>query len=288
MQVLSLVNQKGGCGKTTVAVNLAGVLAARGVRALLVDLDPQGHATLALGAAPEDGAGGPRDGAIGPRDLTVCDVLLGEARIEDALVAAAGGVWLLPATARLAEFEERSARAMEPEQSLVRALAGAEDSFDVVVLDCPPRADGVLTKNALRASTTALLVVETGAFALQGAIAAARILAEVEREGQKFDLRVVATMFDRRQKLAREILIALQARFGDALFDTVIRHNLRLREAAALGAPVAVIDPGGLAAADFGALADEVLAMASSPVSPARSVPPVHSGEARLLRAALA
>ncbi len=278
MQVLSLVNQKGGCGKTTVAVNLAGVLAARGVRALLVDLDPQGHATLALGAAPDDLAGG-------PRDLTVCDVLLGEARIEDALVAAAGGVWLLPATARLAEFEERSARAMEPEQSLVRALAGAQDSFDVVVLDCPPRADGVLTKNALRASTTAVLVVETGAFALQGAIAAARILAEVEREGQKFDLRVVATMFDRRQKLAREILIALQARFGDALFDTVIRHNLRLREAAALGAPVAVIDPGGLAAADFGALADEVLAMASSPVRP---VPPVRPGEARLLRAALA
>jgi chromosome partitioning protein len=178
----------------------------------------------------------------------------------------------------LAEFEELSARAMEPEQALSRALADARESFDVVVLDCPPRADGVLTKNALRASTTALLVVETGAFALQGAIAAARILAEVERQGQEFELRVVATMFDRRQKLAREILIALQARFGDALFDTVIRHNLRLREAAALGAPVSVIDPGGLAAADFGALADEVLAMRP---------PLLRPSEERLLRAAL-
>ncbi len=252
MQVLSLVNQKGGCGKTTVAVNLAGVLASRGVRTLLVDLDPQAHATLALGIAPEDG-----------RDPTACDVLLGGTRLDGALMAAAGGVWLLPATSRLAEFEELSERAMGPEQSLSRALAAAGDSFDVVVLDCPPRADGVLTKNALRASTTAVLVVETGAFALQGAIAAARILDEVRAQGPSFDLRVVATMFDRKQKLAREILIALQARFSGALFDTVIRHSVRLREAAALGAPVSVIDPGGLAAADFAALADEVLALGS-------------------------
>lgn len=254
MQVLSLVNQKGGCGKTTVAVNLAGVLAGRGVRTLLVDLDPQAHATLALGAAPDIGE-------RGRGDPTVCDVLLGEARVEDALIAAAGGVWLLPATARLAEFEERSARAMQPEQALANALASSRDSFDVVILDCPPRADGVLTQNALRASTTAVLVVETGAFALQGALAAGRILAEVQRQGQDFGLRVVATMFDRRQRLAREILVALQARFGAALFDAVIRHSLRLREAAALGSPVSVIDPGCRAASDFAALAEEVLAL---------------------------
>jgi chromosome partitioning protein len=249
MQVLSLVNQKGGCGKTTVAVNLAAALALRGRRVLLVDLDPQAHATLGLGCAVAD-------------EPSLLEVLEGRATVEQTVIAAPGSVWLLPASAKLAEFEELSARLIHPERILSAALEAARGVFDVALLDCPPRADGVLTKNALRASTTAVLVVETGAFALQGALQAQKILSEVQGEDRSsFRLRVLATMFDRRLRLAREILVALQARFGDALFETVVRHSARLREAPAMGAPVQVIDPACSAAEDFAALADEVEAL---------------------------
>ena len=134
--------------------------------------------------------------------------------------------------------------------------------FDHVLLDCSPRADGVLCANALYASSHTLLIVETGAFALQGAIQALKVLDEVaENQGHAPELRVVGTMFDRRTRFARELLVALHSRFGDALFDTVIRTSVRLREAPALGLPVQELDPGCRAAADFDALADEIMAL---------------------------
>ena len=253
MFVLALVNQKGGCGKTTVAVNLAGALAQLGHSTLLVDLDPQAHATLALGCAPRAGV-----------DPTVFDVLAGETRVDEAALAASGGVWLVPATLELAQFEELSARLLQPERVLRERLEAARDSFDFVLLDCPPRVDGVLTANALRACDCAVLVVETGAFALQGALAAQRILLERHAsEEPSFALRVLSTMFDRRLRIAREILVALQARFGEALFDTTIRESVRLREVAALGAPVQVVDPASRSCEDFRSLAAEVLALAA-------------------------
>jgi len=246
MRILAFVNQKGGCGKTTTAVHLAGALAALGLRTLLVDLDPQAHATMSLNCAPERG------------EVTVYDVLAGRARAEEALVAVPGGVWLLPATLELARFEEESERLLNPERRLEEALGELAGVFDVVLLDCPPRVDGVLAKNALRACSTALLVVETGAFALQGALKARTILDELASElAHPFETRVVATLFDNTQPFQREILVALELRFGPRLMDTVVRHHARLREAAAQGAPIQVLDPGCPAAQDFAALAQE-------------------------------
>jgi chromosome partitioning protein len=246
VNTLALVNQKGGCGKTTAAINLAGALAARGRRVLLVDLDPQAHATLGLGCAPCD-------------EATLMDVLLGKASVDEALFEAPGGIRLLPATADLAEFEDISARLMHAESALATALGAMGAEFDEVILDCPPRVDGILARNALRAANTAVLVVETGAFALQGAVQAIGVLDDVtDGIGEAtFDLKVLGTMFDRRTRFARELLIALHARFGPAMFDTVIRTSVRLREAAAHGAPVQVLDPGCRASGDFAALAEE-------------------------------
>lgn len=247
MQVLALVNQKGGCGKTTTAIHLAGALAARGERVLLVDLDPQAHATMGLGLAPE-------------HEPTLAEVLIDGAPLAGAVAEAAGGIRLVPATARLAEFEEAAERSVRPERLLREGLEAVRRDFDRVLLDCPPRADGVLTANALRAATDAVLVVETGAFALQGAVKALAVLRAVSRsQGHEWRLRVLATLFDRRTRFAREVLVALHARFGSALFDTVIRTSVRLREAPALGVPVQVLDPACRAAADFTALAEEVL-----------------------------
>ena len=248
MRVLSLVNQKGGCGKTTAAIHLAAALALAKQRVLVVDLDPQAHATLGLSAHAESGP-------------SIADVLCERVTAREALRCAPCGLTLLPASQRLAEFEEESARMVGPERRLRGALEELAGDFDFALLDCPARADGVLTANALCASTSALLVIETGAFALQGALRARVLFEEIARDqGSRFDLRVLGTLFDKRTRFARELLVALHARFGDEMYDTVVRSSVRLREAAACGRPVFDIAPRSSAADDFHALAAEVLA----------------------------
>jgi len=246
MHVLALVNQKGGCGKTTTAVNLAGALVERGEKTLLIDLDPQAHATLALGCAIEN-------------EPSIADVLRDRVTLKEAVQSAPGGIHLVPATARLAEFEEIAARMVGPERVLDRALERVRHSYEHVILDCPPRADGVLCANALRAADTALLVIECSTFALQGALKAITVLEETaESVDAPFALRAVGTMFDRRTRIARDVLIGMQAQLGDVLFETIVRTSVRLREASAAGVPVQTLDPKSRAAADFRALAEEV------------------------------
>lgn len=259
MHVLALVNQKGGCGKTTTAVNLAGALAARDARVLLVDLDPQAHATLALGQMVEG-------------EPSLLDVLLDRSPIEATCRDVPGGFRLVPATDELAEFEEVSARMIGPERVLRGALERVSSSYDFAVLDCPPRVDGILSTNALRAADTAILIVECGAFALQGALKTIRVLQErAEDLDHDLRVRVLGTLLDRRTRFARDLLTGMQARFGPLLFDTAIRTNVRLREAAAHGMPVQVLDPSGRAATNFAYLAEEVVAHAREAASaPAR------------------
>jgi chromosome partitioning protein len=257
MHVLAFVNQKGGCGKTTTALNLACALAAKDARVLLVDLDPQAHATLGLGCAV-DHACAVESGARS--EPSIVDVLVERASLSDVLRPAPGGFQLAPATLELAEFEDVATRMVRPERMLAKALETVEHQFDFVIIDCPPRADGVLTANAIRACDTAMLVVECSAFALQGALKALTIFEETAQTlGHPLRVRVVGTLFDRRTRFARELLIAMQARFGESLFDTVIRHSVRLREAAACGLPVQMLDPACRASTEFAALADEVL-----------------------------
>jgi chromosome partitioning protein len=265
MHVLSLVNQKGGCGKTTAAVNLAGALAGRGRRVLLIDLDPQAHATMSVGCA------------IAPGEATIGDVLLDRATMREAVRRVPGELDLVPADEDVAEFEETAARLIWPERLLARALQSVSTEYDYVLVDCPPRVDGVLAANALRACDTALLVVETGAFALQGALKAVRILGRISQDlDHDLQVRVLCTMFDRRTRLGRELLIGMQSHFGELLFDTAVHTSQRLREAAAMGVPVQVLDPRSRAATDFAELAAELEAHASLIIthSAARTAPP--------------
>lgn len=248
MQIWALANQKGGTGKTTTAINLAASLAALGKRVCLIDLDPQAHATLGLAChADEDGS--------------VARLFLEGQPLSGLLRSVPGGFHLVPATLELAEFEQVAERTLGPERLLARALEELRGRYDWVLLDCPPRADGVLCANAVRASTTTLMVVETGAFALQGALQARRLFEGLAANlGRPFDLRVLATRFDRGAPLSREILVAMQARFGRAMLDTVVRRDAALREAAAYGVPARRLDPASRGALDHDSLARELLA----------------------------
>ncbi|MDP6763972.1 MAG: ParA family protein [Planctomycetota bacterium] len=246
VHTLAFVNQKGGCGKTTAAVHLAGALAAVGERVLLVDLDPQAHATLALGCA--------LDSEPSAAEL-LCDGLW----VEEVVLSAAGGIDLLPGGASLAGFEHAAAGRKGAEHILRNALATVAARYDFVLVDCPPRTEGLLAANALAACDTAVLVVEAGLFALHGAESAIDVLDRLAaRVGCAPFLRVVATLFDRRSSISRELLVAIQARHGDDLFDTVIQASDSLREATVSGLPVHLADPGCDAARTFAFLADEV------------------------------
>lgn len=254
MQIYALANQKGGCGKTTTAIHLAAALNARGKRVLLVDLDPQAHATLGVGCFVGHGA-------------SVLDVMLGELEVQAAVRSLRPRMDLLPANLTLGDFEEEAVHALHPERALGKALKTAHGAYDFAILDCPPRADGVLTANALRAATHVALVVETGAFALQGALRAAEIFDELLADSARQPVRrVLATMFDRRTRFARDVLVAMHARFGPAMFDTAIRQSVRLREAVAQGTPALFDAPDSRSSHDFLALADEVLLPAAAPV----------------------
>lgn len=246
-EVWAFANQKGGCGKTTSAVNLAGALVAAGQRVLLVDNDPQAHASLALGHAAEPGR------CLG-------SALTGARGLDEVLVEVAPNLCLAPASLALGDFELDAGRRPGAERRLAACLSASIEEFDWVLVDCPPRADGLLTANALAAATTLLLVVETGAFSLQGALRARQLLeAKADELGLDLDLRVLATMFNRRTRFAREVLVGMQARFGALMFDTAIRESVRLREAAGYGQPVEVLDPASRAASEFRALAGELL-----------------------------
>jgi chromosome partitioning protein len=253
MRTIAIVNQKGGCGKTTTTVNLAGCLVAEGARVLVVDLDPQAHATLALGVDPEE------------IDENLYEVLAdpdGPARLAEILVPVTERLHLAPSGIVLSALEQKLAqeRAEARTERLGRALVEIAARYDYALVDCPPNV-GLLTVSALRAAGEVIVPLETSHFALHGVHKLLETITLLgERLGHMPMVRVLPTLYDGRTRFARETLAEIRGLFGDLCFDTVIRGCVRLREAARRGEPIAQLAPRSNGALDYAALAVEVAA----------------------------
>ena len=247
-QIIAIANRKGGVGKTTTCINLAASLAATRRRVLVVDMDPQGNATVGCGVDQED------------MEVTVCDLLLGEGDASSAIQAASeGGFGVLPANQDLTVAEVRLLNYPGRERRLKQILTPLKEDYDYVLVDCPP-AINMLTLNALAAATGVLIPIQCEYLALEGLRALLETVEEIRRSVNP-GLRIhgiLRTMFDGRTNLTREVSGQLLDHFGDGVFRTVIPRNVRLAEAPSFGKPALYHDKSSAGALAYLALAGEI------------------------------
>jgi len=248
-RVLAVVNQKGGVGKTTTAINLSAALALEGMTCLLIDIDPQSNSTAGLGFQKDE------------ERLSTYDILVGEATIPKAslktelelLELVPANKDLVGATVELIHQEERALK-------LRKALEQVRGNYDFVLLDCPPALD-LLTLNALVASDGLIIPMQAEYFALEGI---SELMYTLERVQQSFNPSLVVegillTMYDDRTNLTQQVTANLREHFGDKVFSTTIPRNVRLAEAPSYGRPVALYDPRSRGAESYRDLAIELL-----------------------------
>ena len=288
MRILALMNQKGGVGKTTTTVNLGAALAERGKRVCLVDLDPQAHLTINYGIEPTTTAA-----AAGNADAPVSlyDVLVNEHSFLEAIQQVGDRIALVPSSIDLAAAEVELVSVLGRESILKRRIEAAAGEFDYMLLDCPP-ALGLLTINALAVATEVIIPMQAQFFSLQGV---AKLLETVQMVGRRLNpglkvTGIVLTMFDSQTKLSAEVVHELQSFIEQAhaaaatgkavpwsdarVFRTRVRRNIKLAESPSFGETILTYDPTSNGAADYRALAVEVLSMHGDPAAAAPAPKP--------------
>lgn len=255
-KVISLVNQKGGVGKTTTSINLSSSLAVLGKKVLLIDLDPQGNTTTGIGINK------------GEIDKSIYDVLIGDSTINDAIIKTKyNNLYVIPSSINLAgidmELMEKSRNDMsyDKRRQLKKHLEPLADIFDFIIIDCPPSL-GLITTNALTASNSVMIPVQCEFYALEGItqllntiiLAQKNLNPNLEIEG------VLLTMLDSRTNLGLEIVEEIRKYFKEKVYDTIIPRLIRLSEAPSHGKPIIAYDPKSRGAEAYLNLAKEVIA----------------------------
>ncbi len=254
MRIYAVANQKGGCGKTITSINLAAGLAMSGKRVLLMDTDPQGHSSLGLNVRSED---------LG---LSMYDLFRGLERTEiildDIILPVQENLDLAPSNILLASAEQELSGWPDRYQRLAKGLKTTSKNYDFVVIDCPPHL-GLLTLNALFAAQRVVIPIEASFFSLHGVTKLFQTMDYLKEElNHTLESRIVATMFEKRSRFTREVLQEIREHFKDQVYDTVIRGNIKLREAASHGRSIFAYDPRSNGAYDYAQLAREVMRQA--------------------------
>lgn len=263
MRTITIANQKGGCGKTTVAINLSATIAQEGRRVLLVDMDPQGHCALGM-AVPDEQI-----------DLSIHDCLW--SRVEGEPLELSRITWqiapnldLAPSRVNLAALESKLGERPGADNMLRDLLEANSQRYDYCVIDCPPHL-GLLMRSGLIAADVVVIPVDTGYFSLHGLTLQLSTVQQMgERHGREVSVKILPNQYDVRTKLAREILAELRNRFKGVVFDSIVNFNTKLKEGASFGQPITEFAPASMGAKDFQKLAREILA------SDPRGVPTVE------------
>lgn len=248
-RVLAIINQKGGVGKSTTAVNLSAALGEAGKKVLVIDLDPQGNTTSGYGIEKED------------LTTDIYDALLQDEPMGNTIVETVEeNVYVVPATIQLAGAEIELVSRMARESILKNAIAEIADEFDYVFIDCPPSL-GLLTLNALTAADGLLIPIQCEYYALEGVTKLMETTSMVQKSLNP-DLGifgVLMTMYDSRTTLSNQVVAEVRNFFGDQVFDVVIPRSVKLSEAPSFGLPITQYNPGNKGAQAYTALAQEVI-----------------------------